>query len=115
MVRSVSNVLALSKILVLGGVVVCNALRQNLFNFEFMKLKNQNKLTAFMSKPGDAFWNRPGPWDEPNLDSLLSANKKWSQRIKQTAPEFFEGYLFIVKEFKIVIISNNRFHSYTYD
>ena len=43
------------------------------------------------SKPGDAYWNRPGPWDDPNLDTLLAANKKWSQRVKQTAPEFFEG------------------------
>jgi carbonic anhydrase len=43
-----------------------------------------------MSRPGDEYWNRPGPWDDPNLDTLLMANKKWSQRIKQTAPEFFE-------------------------
>lgn len=61
--------------------------------FECSKLQYQKNQAAFMSKPGDAYWNRPGPWDEPNLDSLISANKRWSQRIKQSAPEFFEGCL----------------------
>ena len=28
------------------------------------------------------YWNRPGPWDEKDLGSLLSANKAWASRMK---------------------------------
>jgi carbonic anhydrase len=48
-------------------------------------------IKNFVSTKGDDFWNRPGPWDDPNLDTLLNANKRWSNRMKLTNPEFFEG------------------------
>ena len=97
------------------------------FKTNFM---NNHHVFNLMSKPGDSYWNRPGPWDDPNLgtnylrnrltkrgygtniysmifylpyhlsfiffkDTLLAANKKWSQRVKQTAPEFFKGLTII--------------------
>ena len=36
------------------------------------------------------YFNRPGPWDDKNLDSLLSANKAWAERMKNVNPNFFE-------------------------
>ena len=36
------------------------------------------------------YFNRPGPWDEKNLDSLLSANKAWAKRMVTQNPNFFE-------------------------
>lgn len=38
------------------------------------------------------YFNRPGPWDEKDLDSLLKANKAWTSRMTQTDPEFFKHH-----------------------
>lgn len=38
----------------------------------------------------DTYFNRPGPWDEPNLDSLMGANKAWISRMVTEQPDFFE-------------------------
>ena len=34
--------------------------------------------------------NRSGPWDEPNLGSLMNANKAWVHRTQKESPEFFD-------------------------
>lgn len=34
--------------------------------------------------------NRPGPWDEPELDSLLEANKVWVNRMVANRPNYFD-------------------------
>eukprot|EP01041_Mallomonas_annulata_P009067 gene9067-18784_t len=39
----------------------------------------------------DFFQNRPGPWDEKNLDSLLEANKRWASRMAVENPKYFEN------------------------
>mmetsp|Transcript_32992 Transcript_32992/g.33600 ORF Transcript_32992/g.33600 Transcript_32992/m.33600 type:complete len:339 (-) Transcript_32992:6-1022(-) len=36
--------------------------------------------------------NRPGPWDEKSLDSLLDANKRWTQKMVDIDPSFFENH-----------------------
>jgi len=36
------------------------------------------------------YFNRAGAWDDKNLDTLLNANKKWSNRLKKEQPTFFE-------------------------
>jgi carbonic anhydrase len=36
------------------------------------------------------FFNRPGPWDDKNIDSLLDANKRWVKRMTDKDPDFFE-------------------------
>ena len=36
------------------------------------------------------YFNRPGPWDDKNLDSLLHANKVWSERMVVQNPNYFE-------------------------
>lgn len=30
------------------------------------------------------YWTRPGPWDDKDLSSLLSANKSWANRMRKT-------------------------------
>ena len=45
--------------------------------------------TYFSTVPED-FQNRPGPWDEEDLGSLLDANKKWASRMHAEKPQFFE-------------------------
>eukprot|EP01041_Mallomonas_annulata_P012234 gene12234-25696_t len=37
------------------------------------------------------FFNRPGPWDDKNLDSLLEANKRWAARMAVENPKYFEN------------------------
>ena len=38
------------------------------------------------------YWNRPGVWDEKNLESLLHANKAWARRQVRDNPNFFEEH-----------------------
>lgn len=40
--------------------------------------------------PEDDYFNRPGPWDDKDLGSLLNANKNWANRISKEKPGFFE-------------------------
>ena len=37
----------------------------------------------------EKFFNRPGPWDEPDLGTLIEANKRWTQRMVTERPEYF--------------------------
>lgn len=53
--------------------------------------RSNHVMTPKMSYTlGDDYFNRPGSWDDPNLDTLFEANKKWSQRMRITRPQFFE-------------------------
>ena len=36
------------------------------------------------------YFNRPGPWDERDLSSLLNANKAWSRNMARIKPGYFE-------------------------
>ena len=38
------------------------------------------------------YWNRPGVWDEKNLESLLHANRAWARRQVINNPNFFEEH-----------------------
>jgi carbonic anhydrase len=38
----------------------------------------------------DEYKNRSGPWDEPDLGSLMAANRRWVDRTKRKTPEFFD-------------------------
>ena len=38
------------------------------------------------------YWNRPGPWDERDLGSLMHANQAWATRMVQERPDFFEDH-----------------------
>ena len=38
----------------------------------------------------EEWFNRPGPWDDKDLGSLLKANKAWRERTIATNPNFFE-------------------------
>jgi carbonic anhydrase len=40
----------------------------------------------------EEYWNRPGPWDEKNLGSLIDANKKWASRMTTNNPNFFSDH-----------------------
>lgn len=56
----------------------------------FQLIRNSNMAPKMAFTPGDDYFNRPGAWDDPNLNSLFEANKKWSQRMRVTSPQFFE-------------------------
>jgi len=36
------------------------------------------------------YFNRPGPWDDKDLNTLLNANKRWTKRVAIERPELFE-------------------------
>lgn len=40
--------------------------------------------------PDKDYFNRPGPWDDKNLNSLMTANKAWAKRMVEDQPDFFE-------------------------
>ena len=42
-----------------------------------------------LSSQDKTYFDRPGPWDDKNLGSLLSANKAWTQRMVSQKPDFF--------------------------
>jgi len=52
------------------------------------------RINTYLSMNGinPEYWNRPGPWDEKNLDSLLNANKAWAQSRVKIDPNFFEDH-----------------------
>ena len=52
--------------------------------------KNHLLVPKMSFTPGDDYFNRPGAWDDPNLDTLFVANRRWSQRMRITNPQFFE-------------------------
>jgi carbonic anhydrase len=47
-------------------------------------------LAAYLSTVPEDYLNRPGPWDEEDLGSLLQANKRWAKRMHEAQPQFFE-------------------------
>lgn len=49
---------------------------------------NKNKLYNTENSFQDYF-NRPGPWDDQDLNTLLDANKRWTRRIEIERPEIF--------------------------
>ena len=59
------------------------------------KLSIQQLLSSPASAPssksadGD-FFNRPGPWDDKNLNTLITANFAWSKRMVVEDPSFFD-------------------------
>ena len=40
----------------------------------------------------EQYFNRPGAWDEKDLDSLFEANKAWAKRMVNQNPDFFEDH-----------------------
>ena len=40
----------------------------------------------------DEYWNRPGPWDEKELGSLMDANKAWTDRMTTLNPTYFSDH-----------------------
>jgi carbonic anhydrase len=46
--------------------------------------------TALSSAPDVDFFNRPGPWDDKDLKSLMNANKMWAKRMAEDQPGFFD-------------------------
>lgn len=57
---------------------------------------NQIRAQKGISAAGNDFdadyWNRPGVWDEKNLESLLHANKAWARRMVTENPAFFDEH-----------------------
>jgi carbonic anhydrase len=65
--------------------------------FYFQPLSRPVLLIPHATAPSDNpidpnYWERPGVWDEKNLDSLLNANKVWAHRMVTDKPEFFEEH-----------------------
>lgn len=66
--------------------MLIRTLKRAALNGQFTRLRK----TCFSSLPSDDFLNRPGPWDDENLESLLEANKRWSTRMSRDFPGFFD-------------------------
>jgi carbonic anhydrase len=49
-------------------------------------LHHQLQLSAI----DDAYFRRPGPWDEKDLNSLMTANKVWANKLATETPWFLE-------------------------
>jgi carbonic anhydrase len=50
----------------------------------------KSSRTALSSAPDVDFFNRPGPWDDKDLKSLMNANKMWAKRMAEDQPGFFD-------------------------
>jgi len=61
------------------------------YRYKFLfSIKNHPKHINKLSNIDMDYFNRPGPWDEKNLESLLHANKAWANRMVNEDPNFFE-------------------------
>lgn len=58
-------------------------------SFHF-QLKNFARSSLSSSSEISDYENRPGPWDEADLASLLVANRAWSKKVREDDPGFFE-------------------------
>jgi hypothetical protein len=74
------NYIQLSQLLILIQLNNCASLYNGRIPLKMSsKDSNQDK---YRPAPTDKdYFNRPGPWDERDLSSLLSANKAWAQRM----------------------------------
>ncbi len=55
-----------------------------------LHIENPNPSTRWSEfNTFEKYFQRPGPWDDKDLDSLLKANKAWSGRMKSADSEFF--------------------------
>jgi carbonic anhydrase len=70
------------------------SLKSRMFMSDIQNPENpapENPAGYYRPGPRDIdYFNRPGPWDDKNLGSLLSANKAWAQRMVTEEPDFFE-------------------------
>lgn len=48
----------------------------------------ETKSALFATDPD--YQNRPGPWDDRTLNTLLDANKAWAKRMVTEKPDFFK-------------------------
>ena len=61
------------------------------FNLIFITNTGCDAAAAGPATPAENyFYNRPGPWDDPELRSLKSANAVWRQRMIEQQPVYFE-------------------------
>ena len=51
-------------------------------------LKQLSRWSDFDSP--EAYFQRPGPWDDKDMNSLFEANKAWRERMKSIDPNFFK-------------------------
>ncbi len=51
---------------------------------------NRNRINSLLEMTDEDYVNRPGPWDDRTLSSLLDANKAWSKRMVVEKPDFFK-------------------------
>lgn len=59
--------------------------------FDFFASFGKPKPAPYKPGPMDKdYFNRAGPWDDKNLNTLLSANKKWAKKMVLEQPGFFE-------------------------
>jgi len=55
-------------------------------------IRNGNNILSMAGGMDPDFFNRPGPWDEKNLESLIHANRAWAQSRVKMDPNFFEDH-----------------------
>jgi carbonic anhydrase len=52
--------------------------------------KDPVEQTSLFSKADEDYANRPGAWDDPDLGSLVHANRNWIRRKQRENPEYFD-------------------------
>jgi len=59
-------------------------------HLRFGKMHNSQRSTHHHPMTDEDYANRSGPWDDRTLNSLLDANKAWSERMVIEKPDFFK-------------------------
>ena len=57
-----------------------------------MKFLDRREQKCETTMNPEEYWNRPGPWDEKDLGSLMDANKRWASRMNSYNPNFFSDH-----------------------
>lgn len=56
----------------------------------FATTNTRRTTLLHLSSIDDSYFRRPGPWDEKDLNSLMTANKVWANKLATESPAFFE-------------------------
>ena len=72
------------------GIQILLCLTLACVNVAFTLTRPMMRQTMKMSGDATDFFNRAGPWDDKNLNTLLTANYAWRKRMVIEEPKFFE-------------------------
>jgi carbonic anhydrase len=78
------------------GVILLIACIAASLKFQFSRVRSSSALSAGKSPEFEEYFNRPGPWDDRDLNPLFNGNREWISRMKRenfnTFSEFKKGH-----------------------